>query len=153
MRLIRIASQCTNANSAKPAELSVRSDGQEVACVVAQRIHGAADETTCGLGGDAEFLADLAADERLAGSQVHRFLVLHKELDADDGELTRTRKVRRGFIAERYANLVEALYSHQDRVKVESEVRYEDGRVGTLSAELSLRDAVTYPQQTLRKAA
>ena len=54
--------------------------------------------------------ADLAADEMLAGSQISRFLVLHKELDADDGELTRTRKVRRGFIAESYQVLVDALY-------------------------------------------
>ena len=84
---------------------------------------------------------------------MHRFLVLHKELDADDGELTRTRKVRRGFIAERYASLVEALYAHMETVSVQSEVRYEDGRTGTVSAELTLCDAVTYPPSTLRKAA
>jgi len=96
---------------------------------------------------------DLAADSTMAASQVHRFLVLHKELDADDGELTRTRKVRRGFIAERYASLVDALYSHMETVSVQSEVRYEDGRTGTVSAELGLCDAVTYPPSNLRKAA
>ena len=63
-----------------------------------------------------EVNADLARDPRLRGSQIHRFLVLHKELDADDGELTRTRKVRRGFIAEKYAPLVEALYSGEPRI-------------------------------------
>ncbi len=52
----------------------------------------------------------LAQEEIMAGAQIRRFLILHKELDADDGELTRTQKVRRGFIAERYAPLVEALY-------------------------------------------
>lgn len=96
---------------------------------------------------------DLAADSTMAASQVQRFLVLHKELDADDGELTRTRKVRRGFIGERYSNLVEALYSNKQNVAVQSEVRYEDGRTGTVSAELSLCDAVTYPPSNLRKAA
>ncbi len=96
---------------------------------------------------------DLAADSTMAASQVRRFLVLHKELDADDGELTRTRKVRRGHIAERYASLVEALYSNRDTVSVQSEVRYEDGRTGTVSAELRLCDAVTYPTSNLRKAA
>ena len=96
---------------------------------------------------------DLAGDSTMAASQIHRFLVLHKELDADDGELTRTRKVRRGFIAERYATLVDALYAHLETASVSSEVRYEDGRVGTVSAELSLCDAVTYPPNPLRKAA
>ena len=66
---------------------------------------------------------------------------------------TRTRKVRRGFIAERYSNLVDALYSNKQSVAVQSEVRYEDGRTGTVSAELSLCDAVTYPPSNLRKAA
>src|SRR3954447_8721194 len=74
--------------------------------------------------------ADLAADERLAGSQISRFLVLHKELDADDGELTRTRKVRRGFISERYRTLVDALYGGDTHRFVETEVTFEDGRKG-----------------------
>ena len=90
--------------------------------------------------------AELANDSTLANAQIRRFLVLHKELDADDGELTRTRKVRRGFIAERYQTLVDALFSNADRVSVQSEVRYEDGRTGTVSAELRIRDAVIYPK-------
>jgi long-chain acyl-CoA synthetase len=83
---------------------------------------------------------DLAADPQLAGSQIRRFLVLHKELDADDGELTRTRKVRRGFIAERYAPLVEALYSSADRAHISTAITYEDGRKGRLDADLMIRD-------------
>jgi long-chain acyl-CoA synthetase len=68
--------------------------------------------------------ADLATDDKLAGSQISRFLVLHKELDADDGELTRTRKVRRGFISDRYAALVEALYAGESHRYVETEVKF-----------------------------
>src|SRR5207245_545047 len=75
--------------------------------------------------------ADLAREPELANSQIHRFLILHKELEADDGELTRTRKVRRGFIAEKYGSLVEALYQGRDSVHVEAQVKYEDGRTGT----------------------
>ncbi len=94
--------------------------------------------------------ADLAAETRLAGSQIRRYLVLHKELDADDGELTRTRKVRRGFVAEKYAPLVDALYSNRDRCSVEAEVTFEDGRKGKISAELTIRDVAAAPP--LRKA-
>ncbi len=83
---------------------------------------------------------DLAADSMLVGSQIRRFLVLHKELDADDGELTRTRKVRRGFVADRYAKLVDALYSDMDKCAVETEVTFEDGRTGKIKAEVELRD-------------
>jgi long-chain acyl-CoA synthetase len=86
---------------------------------------------------------DLAADPHLSGSQIRRFLVLHKELDADDGELTRTRKVRRKFVAERYAELIEALYSDRDEVHVEAEVTFEDGRKGRIVADLKIRDAAT----------
>jgi len=89
--------------------------------------------------------ADLAADERLAGCQISRFLVLHKELDADDGELTRTRKVRRGFIAERYGLLVDALYGGRSEQHVETEVRFEDGRVGKVAATLRIVDVKTFP--------
>jgi long-chain acyl-CoA synthetase len=89
--------------------------------------------------------ADLAADERLAGSQVSRFLVLHKELDADDGELTRTRKVKRGHIAEKYALLIEALYAGRSTQRIESAVRFEDGRSSSVAAELQIIDADTYP--------
>lgn len=88
----------------------------------------------------------LSADSRLSGSQISRFLVLHKELDADDGELTRTRKVRRRFIAERYAPLVDALYSEASRGVIETEVRFEDGRSGRLSADLKIETARTYPR-------
>jgi long-chain acyl-CoA synthetase len=88
---------------------------------------------------------DLAAEPHLAGSQIRRFLVLHKELDADDGELTRTRKVRRAFIAERFAPLVDALYSSAATAHIDSEVTFEDGRTGRLKAELEIRDATTLP--------
>ncbi|MEW5864726.1 MAG: AMP-binding protein [Pseudomonadota bacterium] len=97
--------------------------------------------------------ADLAAEPELANSQIHRFLILHKELDADDEELTRTRKVRRRFIAEKYAPLVEALYAGRDSVHVEARVRYEDGRTGTISADLKIRDAKTFPPAATKKAA
>ncbi|UMA64210.1 AMP-binding protein [Roseivivax marinus] len=87
----------------------------------------------------------VAQDEMLSGCQVHRFLVLHKELDADDGELTRTRKVRRKIIAEKYADLVTALYDGSDEVYTETEVTYEDGRTGRIRATLAIRDAKTVP--------
>jgi long-chain acyl-CoA synthetase len=86
---------------------------------------------------------ELAAEPRLAGSQIRRFLVLHKELDADDGELTRTRKVRRRFVGERFKPLLEALYSGATSARIETEVSFEDGRKGTLKAELKIRDAKT----------
>ena len=88
--------------------------------------------------------ADLAADKLLAGSQISRFLVLHKELDADDGELTRTNKVRRGFIAEKYAALVSALYEGKTTQFIETAVKFEDGRSGSVSATLALMDAKTF---------
>jgi long-chain acyl-CoA synthetase len=97
--------------------------------------------------------ADLAAEPEIANSQIHRFLILHKELDADDGELTRTRKVRRGFIAEKYAPLVGALYGGQGNVHVEAQVRYEDGRTGTYAADLKIRDARTFPPAAAKRAA
>jgi len=89
--------------------------------------------------------ADLAADEKLAGSQISRFLILHKELDADDGELTRTRKVRRGYIAERYQVLVDALYGGKSEQYVETEVKFEDGRTGKVAATLKVIDVPTFP--------
>ena len=88
--------------------------------------------------------ADLSADTLLAGSQVSRFLVLHKELDADDGELTRTNKVRRGFIAEKYQPLVDALYSDKTEQFIETAVKFEDGRSGSVSATLKISDAKTF---------
>jgi long-chain acyl-CoA synthetase len=83
---------------------------------------------------------DLAAEPATAGAQIRRFLVLHKELDADDGELTRTQKVRRGFIAERYAKLVEALYSGAATVDIATEVTFDDGRKGTIAARIKIHD-------------
>jgi long-chain acyl-CoA synthetase len=88
--------------------------------------------------------ADLAADEMLAGSQISRFLVLHKELDADDGELTRTNKVRRGFIAEKYQLLTDALYGGKTEQYIETQVKFEDGRSGSVSATLKIADAKTF---------
>ena len=87
----------------------------------------------------------LATDEMLSGCQIHRFLVLHKELDADDGELTRTRKVRRKIIGEKFHDLVTALYDGSERVSTETEVTYEDGRKGSIKATLEIRDAKTVP--------
>jgi long-chain acyl-CoA synthetase len=96
---------------------------------------------------------DLAADPALAGSQIRRFLVLHKELDADDGELTRTRKVRRGFIGERYAPLVEALYAGAPRGRIATDITYEDGRKGRIEADLEIRDVAPAPVPAARGAA
>ena len=97
--------------------------------------------------------ADLAQEAEIAGSQIHRFLILHKELDADDEELTRTRKVRRRFIGEKYAPLVNALYDGSSSVHVEAQVRYEDGRTGNISADLKIADAKTFAPSAARRAA
>jgi long-chain acyl-CoA synthetase len=75
---------------------------------------------------------------------VSRFLILHKELDPDDDELTRTRKVRRGFIAEKYAVLIDALYAGRKSQFIETQVKFEDGRTGRISADLRIRDAAVY---------
>jgi long-chain acyl-CoA synthetase len=82
----------------------------------------------------------VSKDDMLCSCQIHRFLVLHKELDADDGEITRTRKVRRGFIEEKYKDLVDALYDGAERVDTRTEVTYEDGRKGHISARLEIRN-------------
>ncbi len=95
----------------------------------------------------------LAGEERVAGSQIKRFLVLHKALDADDGELTRTSKVRRKFVADRFAPLIEALYSDKDSCHIETEVTYEDGRKGTLAADVQIMTAETYPYTQTAAAA
>jgi long-chain acyl-CoA synthetase len=94
----------------------------------------------------------LAADKKLAGAQIRRFLILHKELDADDGEITRTQKVRRGFVAERYAPLIKALYDGSTEADISTEVTFEDGRKGVISARVKIRDMKTEPA-TLEKAA
>jgi long-chain acyl-CoA synthetase len=88
--------------------------------------------------------ADLSRDALLAGSQISRFLVLHKELDADDGELTRTNKVRRGFIGDKYQPLVDALYGGKIEQYIETVVKFEDGRTGKVSATLKIADAKTF---------
>jgi long-chain acyl-CoA synthetase len=88
----------------------------------------------------AEVNRSLAKEKVLAGAQIRRFLILHKELDADDGELTRTQKVRRGFIAERYAPLVTALYNGSHEADISTEVTFEDGRKGTIAARVKIRD-------------
>jgi long-chain acyl-CoA synthetase len=90
----------------------------------------------------------LADDPMLSGCVIHRFLILHKELDADDGELTRTRKVRRGTIAEKYADLVTALYDGSSEVYTETEVTYEDGRKGKIAATLQIRDVAVPAVET-----
>jgi long-chain acyl-CoA synthetase len=80
----------------------------------------------------------LLEEPQLRGAQIRRFLTLHKELDPDDQEITRTRKIRRGFIAQKYELLVEALYSERDHVAVEAKVTYEDGRTATVRADVRI---------------
>jgi long-chain acyl-CoA synthetase len=87
----------------------------------------------------------LAEEKVMAGAQIRRFLILHKELDADDGEVTRTQKVRRGFVAERYAPLINALYDGSHEADISTEVTFEDGRKGTLSARVKIRDVAVVP--------
>jgi long-chain acyl-CoA synthetase len=89
--------------------------------------------------------ADLAGEALMGQTQIHRFLVLHKELDPDDDELTRTRKVRRKFIAEKYAVLIDALYQGKASQFISTQVKFEDGRTGTVSADLRICDAATCP--------
>jgi long-chain acyl-CoA synthetase len=84
---------------------------------------------------------DLASDKMMSASQIHRFLILHKELDADDGELTRTSKVRRGFIADRYSPLIDALYGGKTEEHISTEVTFEDGRKGAVAGHVKIRDA------------
>ncbi len=100
-----------------------------------------------------EVNSSVAEDPMLSGCQVRRFLVLHKELDADDGELTRTRKVRRRIIEEKYADLIAALYDGSKTVSTRTEVTYEDGRKGYLAATLELRDVATRRPEAERAAA
>ena len=95
---------------------------------------------------------DLAEDPKLASSQIKRFLILHKELDADDGELTRTRKVRRRIVAEKYKPLIDGLYSDQSHVFIETEVTFEDGRKGKLSADLRIESVESIAPQDLKQA-
>ena len=95
--------------------------------------------------------ADLATDSKMSGSQIHRFLILHKELDPDDGEMTRTRKVRRSTISEKYGVLIDALYDGSTAQHIRTEVTFEDGRTGAIEADIEIMDVETYPP--LKKSA
>jgi long-chain acyl-CoA synthetase len=95
----------------------------------------------------------LAAEPRMGGAQIRRFLILHKELDADDGELTRTQKVRRGFIAERYQPLIDALYDGSSEADIRTEVTFEDGRKGVIAARVKIRDMQPHAATALEQAA
>jgi long-chain acyl-CoA synthetase len=86
----------------------------------------------------------LYQDQELRGAQINKFLILHKELDPDDAEITRTRKIRRRFIAQKYANLIDALYSDQDSVEVRAKITYEDGRTTTINAKLKIREVEVF---------
>jgi long-chain acyl-CoA synthetase len=96
----------------------------------------------------AEVNRSLAQDKMTAGAQIKRFLILHKELDPDDGEITRTLKVRRGFIEERYASLIKALYDGSKEADISTEVTFEDGRKGVISARVKIRDMKIEPVPT-----
>ena len=100
-----------------------------------------------------EVNASIAEDEMLSGCQVHRFVVLHKELDADDGELTRTRKVRRKVIGEKFEDIINALYDGSPSVSTVTEVTYEDGRKGSIAATLEVRDAKVFADNRKKAAA
>ncbi len=95
---------------------------------------------------------DLSKDPKLHNSQIRRFLLLPKELDADDGELTRTLKVRRRFIADRYGDLIEALFDERASANIDMEVKFEDGRTGRLKADVEIRDGDATGREELRKA-
>ena len=86
---------------------------------------------------------DLSKNKELSASQIRRFLILHKELDADDGELTRTNKVRRGTISDRYNELVKALYNGSKNCHIKTEVVFEDGKKGEISADIKIKDMNT----------
>ncbi len=95
----------------------------------------------------------LASDTMLSGCQIHRFVILHKELDPDDGEMTRTRKVRRSHIADKYAGVIEALYDGSKSVFANIEVTYEDGRKGSIKGDLEIRDVKVFPTGQSEKVA
>jgi long-chain acyl-CoA synthetase len=100
----------------------------------------------------AEVNHSLAGEAIMAGAQVRRFLILHKELDADDGEVTRTQKVRRGFVAERYKPLIDALYDGSKEADISTEVTFEDGRKGVISGRVKIRDMKIEPARTEKAA-
>jgi long-chain acyl-CoA synthetase len=92
----------------------------------------------------------LSEEEVMAGAQIRRFLILHKELDADDGELTRTQKLRRGHITERYAPLIDAFYDGSAAADISTEVTFEDGHKGVIAARVAIRDMRTFPVPAAR---
>ena len=92
--------------------------------------------------------AELATEGELSHSQIARFLILHKELDPDDDEMTRTRKVRRGFVAEKYGVLLDGLYGGKTVQHIDTKVKFEDGRSGSIAADLKLSDAKRFPAVT-----
>lgn len=96
---------------------------------------------------------DLSSDSHLSGSQIRRFLILHKELDADDGELTRTRKVRRRIVLEKYEVLIDALYAGKENCFIRTEVTFEDGRKGSIEGDLQILDAPVFEVQSVGEAA
>jgi len=100
-----------------------------------------------------EMNAELAKEERMKGSQVKRFLVLHKELDADDGELTRTMKIRRTVVVERYAALIEALYDGSSRAHISTEMTFEDGRKGTITGDVLIFEVDAPGRVSVQEAA
>jgi len=83
--------------------------------------------------------------------QVKRFLLLNKELEADDAEMTRTRKVRRKFVAEKYAAVIEAFYNGKDQVEVTMDITFEDGRKSSITSDIAIED-IKRPE-TVRQAA
>lgn len=97
----------------------------------------------------AEVNVSIAADPMLAGCQVHRFAVLHKQLDADDGEMTRTQKVRRGVVEDKFSEILDAMYNGRSNIYTETEVTYEDGRKGKITATLTIVDVEVQPAQAL----
>ena len=99
---------------------------------------------------------DLASEPDVAGAQIKRFLILHKQLDADDGEITRTQKVRRSTVTERYKPLIDALYDpEKTKQHIKTDVTFEDGRIGSMEAEVEIRDVEVFPvaQAVLKEAA
>lgn len=95
----------------------------------------------------------IAREPMMAAGQIRRFLVLHKELDADDGELTRTMKVRRSFISERYGELIQALYDGSTEKQVETDVTFEDGRKGRIRAKVRIMEAQVHGVAAVQEAA
>ncbi|OGP52967.1 MAG: hypothetical protein A2Y65_05325 [Deltaproteobacteria bacterium RBG_13_52_11] len=73
------------------------------------------------------------------GSRVEKYVILHKEFDPEEGELTRTRKLRRVFLKERYRALINAIYGNKTEVPIEARVTYRDGRLGTIKTILSIK--------------